>query len=453
MSGYLLQWRNGRKKVCMEITKVPEKILPGISMSLVLVFLGMFAITGAFGLAQYVFLPHEWTVNLLILPVLVASAGAVILAYLPMKTLRSAEARLNTLIEGSPVPQFIIDADHRVLFWNAILEKLSGISAAEVVGTKDPWRAFYPEKRSTLADLLIDGDIATLSERYESTVIKSETIEGAYESLDFFPKAGKHGAWFFFTAMPVKDTRGKVIGAVESFIDLTERKQFEKDLQKNRFLLEESLELAQMAYWDFDTTSGEFVFNDRFYALYGTSAEREGSYHIPVDAYINTFVYPDEQEKVRLSIKSGIVSRERETVTRQEHRIVRRDGEVRYIKARIHISRDEVGNIVRLNGVNQDITERRKAELALKESDERFLSFIKEAAMRLKNPLEVVEGNLGSVIRDIDNNEAVREDTILQLKIQVKNIEQIRENIIELNKAIVGHTEGFSDASKKFLTE
>jgi len=73
--------------------------------------------------------------------------------------------------------------------------------------------------------------------------------------------------------------------------------------------------------------------------------------------------------------------------------------------------------------------------------------------MRLKNPLEVVEGNLGSVIGDIDNDEAVREDTILQLKIQVKNIEQIRENIIELNKAIVEHTEGFSDASKKFLTE
>jgi len=437
----------------MDKRKVPGKILPDISVSLVLVFLGMFAITGAFEVARYVFLPHEWIGEIPFLTVIIASAGAVIIAYFPLKSLREAEARLDTLLEGSPVPQFIIDADHRVVSWNRSLELLSGITAAEMIGSRDPWRAFYPEKRSTLADILIDEDLATLPERYESEIIKSETLEGAYESLDFFPKAGKHGAWFFFTAVPVRDKQGTIIGAVESFVDLTERKQFEKELQKSRILLEDSLELAKMAYWDFDPVSGDFVFNDRFYALYGTSAEREGGYRLPASEYIQKFVYPDDQEYIRSVIGAPIAMHDPETVSEQEHRILRRDGEVRYISARIRTSRDKEGHIVRSNGVNQDITERRKAELALIESNARFLSFIKEASMRLKNPLEVVETNLVSVIGDIDRGETVCGDTLLQLKIQVKNLAQIRENIIELNKAIVGHSEGFSEASKKFLTE
>ena len=92
-------------------------------------------------------------------------------------------------------------------------------------------------------------------------------------------------------------------------------------------------------------------------------------------------------------------------------------------------------------------------EEALKESNDRFLAFIKEAAMRLKNPLEVVEGNLAIVVNDIENSESETRNVSLLLKIQIKNLEQIRKNIIELNKAIIDHSGELSDASKKFLTE
>jgi light-regulated signal transduction histidine kinase (bacteriophytochrome) len=80
-------------------------------------------------------------------------------------------------------------------------------------------------------------------------------------------------------------------------------------------------------------------------------------------------------------------------------------------------------------------------EEALKESNDRFLAFIKEAAMRLKNPLEVVEGNLAVVVNDIEHGES-----------ETRNVSLLK-NIIELNKAIVDHSGELSDASKKFLTE
>nr|WP_321352764.1 hypothetical protein [uncultured Methanoregula sp.] len=95
----------------------------------------------------------------------------------------------------------------------------------------------------------------------------------------------------------------------------------------------------------------------------------------------------------------------------------------------------------------------RQDELALKESNDRFLAFIKEAAMRLKNPMEVVEQNISLVVEDIERGQFENSDILLQLKIQIRNLEQIRQNIIELNKVIVNRSGDFSEASRKFLTE
>jgi light-regulated signal transduction histidine kinase (bacteriophytochrome) len=95
----------------------------------------------------------------------------------------------------------------------------------------------------------------------------------------------------------------------------------------------------------------------------------------------------------------------------------------------------------------------RKDEIAIQKSNDRFLAFIKEAAMRLKNPIEVIEENISLVVADVEGGQFEVRDVVLQLKVQIRNLEQIRQNIIELNTAIVDRTSGFSEASKKFLTE
>jgi len=95
----------------------------------------------------------------------------------------------------------------------------------------------------------------------------------------------------------------------------------------------------------------------------------------------------------------------------------------------------------------------KRDEEALNESNDRFLAFINEAAMRLKNPLEIVEKNLAILVNDVERGDFESTNISLVLKIQINNIKQIRKNIIELNKAIVDRTGEISDASKKFLTE
>jgi len=105
-----------------------------------------------------------------------------------------------------------------------------------------------------------------------------------------------------------------------------------------------------------------------------------------------------------------------------------------------------------LQATVRDISLRKQSENALKESNDRFLTFIKEAAMRLKNPLEVVEENLAIVLNDIEHGELECTNASLQLMIQIKNLEQIRKNIIELNTVIVDRSGEMSEASKQFLT-
>ena len=92
---------------------------------------------------------------------------------------------IEAIVGGSPIPQFVIDRDHKVLFWSEALEKYSGIKSNEVVGTNRQWKAFYPKKRPTLPDLLIDGEEDRIPELYEGKYDKSQFIEAflAIQSL------------------------------------------------------------------------------------------------------------------------------------------------------------------------------------------------------------------------------------------------------------------------------
>jgi PAS domain S-box-containing protein len=153
-------------------------------------------------------------------------------------------------MECSPIPTFVIDREHRVIFWNRALEKLSKIRMDEVVGTKQQWRAFYDTDRPCMADLLVDRNLEIIPNWYAGMYIQSNLIEEAYEATDFFPALGEHGRWLRFTAATVKDDAGNIMGAVETLEDITERKIAEDALLKAHEQLEarveqRTLELAE----------------------------------------------------------------------------------------------------------------------------------------------------------------------------------------------------------------
>ena len=87
--------------------------------------------------------------------------------------LKESEARLQSVLNGLPILQFVIDMNHRVISWNKAIEEYSGISAADILGTDQHWRPFYPEKRPVLADLVVDGNTDGLFKWYAGKLQKS----------------------------------------------------------------------------------------------------------------------------------------------------------------------------------------------------------------------------------------------------------------------------------------
>ncbi len=141
----------------------------------------------------------------------------------------SSEQTLSQIINGSTIPTFVIDQDHKVTHWNRACEKLTGYSAQEMLGTDNQWKPFRSEKRPTMADLILDGvSQEELWSLYGARWEKSALIEGAYEVEEYFPHLGKSGTWLFFTAAPVKTSDGTITGVIETLWDRTQRHEAEQ---------------------------------------------------------------------------------------------------------------------------------------------------------------------------------------------------------------------------------
>jgi diguanylate cyclase (GGDEF)-like protein/hemerythrin-like metal-binding protein/PAS domain S-box-containing protein len=143
-----------------------------------------------------------------------------------------SRAGLAQVLGGSSVATFVIDRDHRVAYWNRACENLTGVSAAAVVGTNEQWRPFYSSARPVMADLILSGESESkIRQHYPGKWRRSKLIENAYEAEDFFPRFGSDGRWVFFTAAPLRDESGQVVGAIETLQDVTRRKLAEAQLR------------------------------------------------------------------------------------------------------------------------------------------------------------------------------------------------------------------------------
>lgn len=163
---------------------------------------------------------------------------------------------LQQIIVGNPIATFVIDRNHRVIHWNRACERLSGIPALETLGAKLPWRAFYREKQPLMADMILDGFLAEDTKRVEhATLKKSAQQEGGYENEEFVPGFGETGRWIYFTAAPLLNSAGRVIGVIQTLQDVTERR-----------LAEIALKASEDRYRELsitDTLSG--LFNSRHF--------------------------------------------------------------------------------------------------------------------------------------------------------------------------------------------
>ena len=146
---------------------------------------------------------------------------------------------LNQILDSDPVATFVIDADHRVTHWNRACERLTGRDWWDMQGVTEKGTIFYGVDRPLLCDSIVDGTSPlSLQALYQGEIRASKISEGVYEAEAFFPSFGESGLWLFVTAAPLRNSEGRVVGAIETLQDVTERRNAEEELTLHRNQLE-----------------------------------------------------------------------------------------------------------------------------------------------------------------------------------------------------------------------
>ena len=180
-----------------------------------------------------------------------------------------------------------------------------------------------------------------------------------------------------------------------------ERSRMEHELRESQRMVAKAMDLADLVNWELDLKTGLFRFNDRFYALYGTSAEREGGYRMPGDVYTREFLHPEDQQIVGEEIEKALSAPDSGYFSLREHRIIRRDGEVRWITVRIRVNKDAEGRTIRTHGANQDITDRKKMEKAIQKANKKLSLLSGVTRHDINNQLQALNGYVSLLEHEI----------------------------------------------------
>ncbi|MEA5113868.1 MAG: PocR ligand-binding domain-containing protein [Geobacteraceae bacterium] len=227
---------------------------------------------------------------------------------------------------------------------------------------------------------LMSGNVLYSSLVYSEDLqrIASEVAEYSRLGIDRFQleyrivtRAGEV-RWVDERAVAERDVAGNIVHYRSVVLDITEAKKVEEALRDSEERLKMAMDLAKLAKWEYDVESGMFFFDEQFYSLYGTTTEQEGGSLMSAEEYARKFLHPEDSPLVAAEIEKALATDDPNFSTQVEHRIIRADGEERFIVVRYMVVCDRAGRVIKTRGVNQDITERRKAEMEIRESNERL---------------------------------------------------------------------------------
>ena len=359
------------------------------------------------------------------------------------EVLQESERRLKQAIEGNSIPTFIIDNNHTITHWNKSCEKLTGISAAEIVGTRKAWSAFYAKERQTMADFVVDG--ATEEEiagYYEGKSIKFTLIEGAYEGENFYPDLGEKGKWLFFTATPLIDQKGKIVGAIETLQDITDRKQSEEKIREYSEKLESTVEVRtkalRRALYDTeearDKTDGilksiadGLIVTDTYTRIILMNRAAEDMLGVRFSEVIDRPIdFAIKDETLRQRFKKSLTKRE--PGYQFDFELPGENSKhLRIIRARTSEIKDKSGRQTGIITIIYDITLER-------EVDRMKTEFISTAAHQLRTPLTSILG-FSEILMTRDNiKEKEKKEFISYINKQSVNLANIINDLLDISR-------------------
>ena len=254
---------------------------------------------------------------------------------------RASEARLMAFGDHSPAVMFLKDREGRYRLVNEQFLQRFGLRRDQVIGRTD--LELFPRDQA-LRFAANDAEVLSRGAplQFEES---ARYVEGERISL--------------VAKFPVPDASGAVTGVGGVATDITERKRTEQALREHRTLLAETQNLAGLGCWEWDPASGRVTWSDELYRIYGVERER---FTPSYEGYLER-VHPDDRQQTGSTLARALADGRGFSF---DERIVRPEGEVRYLRSRGEVVRDDQGRSLKMLGACLDITEQKNSEAALR---------------------------------------------------------------------------------------
>ena len=278
------------------------------------------------------------------------------------RDLQESKARLEEAQRVASVGHWEWDLETDVVVWSDETYRIFGLSPQE-----------RPMDLATVRSMVHPEDREPLYQRVDQDLVAGERPSGEFRIVRPSGEVRTVSSltsnrWSFLPGDTKRDASGrphKLFGTIQ---DITDRKRTEaafqeisRKLQESNARLEEAQRIAHVGHYYWDLIENRVIWSDELYRIYGL-VPQEG----PIDlAMVREMIHPADREFVFRAAEDALQS---EVPADIEHRLVRPDGEVRTIHSVGTVKRDTSGRPYEMFGTAQDITDRKRADEALKQS-------------------------------------------------------------------------------------
>ncbi|MBW2467954.1 MAG: PAS domain S-box protein, partial [Deltaproteobacteria bacterium] len=302
------------------------------------------------------------------------------------EVIKNSEKRLSQIINFLPDPTFVVDIGGTVVTWNQAMEKLTGVTATDMVGKGDFEYAlpFYGERRPILIDLVKNWDT-----EYEKKYLSVEKDGDNLISESYHPSLGGKEMYLHGTAGLIYDAAGEVAGAIESLRDVTEKRKADDIIRESEERLSNILKTTNEGFWLIDTDDITLDVNDAMCEILQRPREEV------IGKRINDFLDDEnikivrKQEQIRDAGNKGLY----------EVSLSRADGS--FVPCLVNASplMDAEGKKIGSFGMFTDITERKHMEDELidakhiaDEANKAKSDFLANMSHEIRTPMNAVIG-------------------------------------------------------------
>ncbi len=266
---------------------------------------------------------------------------------------QTGQSLLSAVADATSDAIYAKDLQGRYLLFNRASEKFVGKTAASVLGHD----AFFIFPAAEAAEVM-----AT-----DRTIIDRATA-ATYEEV--LTSSDGRATTFLITKGPLVDAEGAPCGIYGVAREITDRKRAENELRREREMLARAEAIAHIGSWEWDVTTDTVTWSEELFRIF----QRDPGEGAPRFAEHPALYHPDDMVRLRKAVEDAVADG---TPYELELRAIRKDGSARVCAASGVAELGSDGRAVRLLGTLQDITDRKRAEQSLRESEQKFATIFR----------------------------------------------------------------------------